>query len=79
MSNCFKKLSSLLSQLQFTCWIDNVFEILTAIVVSGDYIIDLACKLPNWGDVERFARTILNYINKEDDIHQTKLVNTSGN
>jgi len=49
-----------------------------AIVVSGDYIIDQACKLPNWGDVERFARTILNYINKEDDILQTKLVNTSG-
>ena len=38
------------------------FAFCLAVIAAGDYIIDQACKLPNLGEVKRFAQTILDYI-----------------
>ena len=38
------------------------FDFCLAVIAAGDYIIDQACKLPNLGEVQRFAQTILDYI-----------------
>ena len=47
-------------------------------MVAADYIIDQACKLPNLGDVQRFAAVMLDYIGSDhnnNDKNQTNNAN----